>query len=252
MSEGKQEPGEDGVRKTRDTKTKKGVLLNLSTFHEDDMFAILLNDALKGVNIRDRYPDLYRQLRADERLWQVFVDSLEALETPLAELPQPSRQPDLGFLQRNRTKVNVEPITPGRWLIQLRQTAQELYKILFTPPPQTAPVRTTQAMMMEDENDIVLLSETVSADEIILAVSLNVTQTVATPDELGLYLSLWPTEATRAFPYQVRAEVVWGEYVAKVMVKEPGRVTLPSLPYQAIHTAVQANLYLNVDVATTE
>lgn len=253
MSEGiqQQEPDENGVRKARE-KNREGFFLDLSTFPEDDMFAILLNDALKGVDIRKAYPALYRQLMADEVLWQVFVESLEALETPLAELPQPTRKPDLSFLKTSAVTVDVEPIAPGRWAIQFKKTAQQLYEILFAPPPQLVPVsRTSRAMMMEEENDITLLSETVVAGEVSLAVSLNVRQSVATPDELGVQLVIWPTGENRAFP-EVTGKVVWGTYVEEVRVQKPGRVNLPSLPYQAIHTAVQANLYLNVDVTSTQ
>jgi hypothetical protein len=46
----------------------------------DEILSLLVDEALKGVDVKTRYPDGYQQLLDNHELRQIFLDSLVGLE----------------------------------------------------------------------------------------------------------------------------------------------------------------------------
>jgi hypothetical protein len=203
---------------------------------EDEMMiAILVNDALDGIDVAARYPDHYRRLLAVPELHAAFLEILELLEKDrageLAPLPaEPSH--DLSFLPASTTPTPAFEKTPGgQWRATWRQTArqvQALFAGLFQPPD----LAYRDAGLWPDENDLTLIRSQIEVAQGTLDVTLEAGVLAEQPDALGL--SLLATTATPTAASAIEAHLTWGTYAQTVAVPLNQRVSFPPIDLKAI------------------
>src|SRR5512140_2821535 len=96
----------------------------------DDLLSLVVNDALRGVDISARYPAFYQQMLVDPDLQQAFLDALSILEQPAVSSLAES-QPDLGFLNTPALQPLIESLSPARWRLVWHAALEQLHSIFF-------------------------------------------------------------------------------------------------------------------------
>lgn len=211
---------------------------------EDDMMlALLLSEALEGVDIAHRYPQMFRRLLADGELRAAFLDGLALLENEndaaLDVLPVPPSR-DLSFLKRARRPVQ-NMTTSGDSLIRWQRSAREVATLfasflgsgLFPGLIAERGAAYDSGYRGDDgfleEDTITLLHGRLSASNIELDVTLEGLRPADRPNELQL--TLWVVPVDESAPAQgelaLLAIVSWGDYEAQVEISGDGRYTLP-------------------------
>ncbi len=207
---------------------------------EMDMMSLMVDEALKGVNVEIRYPDFYRKLLRNPALRQVFMDMLDMMESSaLTPLPA-GEKPSLAFLQKPAA-----PAQPANWQVTLQKSFQELQQI-FSPPQQTY---RAEANLYED-NWFTLLRDEVQLGGATYSVILECGLSQATADALtaalGIAMSL---EAASAPGARITATLRWGKYHETVTLASEDRLHFPDIPIKAtLEPEITSDLELVLEI----
>lgn len=207
---------------------------------DEDMLSIAVDDALKGIDVSQRYPQFFRQMLANPFLYESFVEALERLEEETPESREafpfvPSR--DLSFLEAFRTpQPTLEEDVHGRWQAIWRGTREYLQALLDAfMLPDTLVADYREAGIMESPA-LTLFESNIDVADVTLDVILDATQPADAPSEL--LLSLWAAESAQpgaVSPVQpIQATVSWGDYQETVTLSGYGTVAFPPVPLSAI------------------
>jgi len=200
---------------------------------ENEMLSLIIDEALKGVDIKTRYSDFYRKLLSNAELRQVFLDTLEAIEAgkegKLVPFPV-GEKPDLAFLNKKSSQTGSQQIENEPWQITLQRTIQQL-KNIFSPP---------QLAYRADANLFDDSWFTVLHDEIELggssySILLECGISKETEDALSASLNIAMTleTATHSTGSPIFATLRWGEYSETLTIFEEGRTRFPDIPFSA-------------------
>jgi hypothetical protein len=177
------------------------------TTGDEDMLSLVVDDALKGVDITSQYPAFYQKLLADAELRQAFLDALDLLERSAAGQlsdPPPLPPPDLSFLNKPASPQPVVERTASQgWRATWRLLQAELAQ-LFRPSDL---VYRSGYSNLDDEGIILLRSQVTAANNQ-LDMFLEAVRPAAEPDQLHLYLSV--TSLTERKLPPLRASLQWG------------------------------------------
>jgi hypothetical protein len=204
-----------------------------------EMLSFILDDALRGIDIKTRYPTFYRRMLANGELRRAFLDGLDILERSrsgkLEPLPGPPRQ-DLNFLRTELVKRTVEWVNGGNWRAIWQQTIDQLQMIFFSPSLQ-------QNFAYRDEDNFLenkwfsLFRDEVEIDGVNYAVLLEASTLLENPEALDLTLAVGITPQVPEggpIPGSLLANLKWGNYQQAVMVTERGRANFPPLPLMEV------------------
>lgn len=198
---------------------------------DGEMLSLMVNEAIKGVDIETRYPDFYQKLLRNAALRQAFLDTLEMLEAGKAGelIPLPAgERPRLGFLQK-KTPRPAFPDAPS-WKITLNRTIQDL-KSIFSPPQLAY---RADANLFE-ENWFTILRDDIelggSSYSVLLECGISKETEDALSATLNIAISMEKLPSAVAFP--VSATLRWGEYSATLTLPDEGRVRFPDIPFYA-------------------
>ncbi|MCI0649919.1 MAG: hypothetical protein L0332_11875 [Chloroflexi bacterium] len=204
---------------------------------DDEMFSIVVNDALEGVDITQRYPAFYRKLLANPPLLEAFLDILEVLESDregTLESPPVMTKRDLAFLQTVDAPPVVEEREPGRWSVSWRQTAERLQALFanFGLSPVAA-YRDASGLIEEVYATLIRSEAEVGVRR--LEVLLEVTW-ASDPEMLNLLLTvaIFAQGVAEQPQPSLQAIIQWGSYSETAVVDENGQASFPPLPFQAI------------------
>ena len=223
--------------------------------NEEAMLSLVLNDALKGIDISDRYPDFYRRMLADANLRYAFLESLAILMRDAAGELEPLPQApghDLAFLEEQALEPAVTVAAEGQgWRITWHHTLETLRVLFSAAPPAAAPAYPSGRGPLEDDV-LTLLRSNVAVAELELDVVLEVIRPAATPGELHPFLMVTPESAT-ALP-ALCGTLDWGTYSETVAVTAVGVARFPAIPLPAILDEREETLSgtLTLTVETTE
>jgi hypothetical protein len=121
---------------------------------DEEMLSLIIDDALRGIDIASRYPVFFKKLLANEELREAFLDSLDLLEQSRAGALEPlpaAPSQDLDFLYRDEPEVKVENRGSGQWFIAWRQTAEQLQRILSVSGVIVETSHDPEAVFAEEE-----------------------------------------------------------------------------------------------------
>lgn len=217
------------------------------------MFSIVLDDALSGVDITQRYPDFYRQMLGNETLHRLFIDSLDILladQEPAAEpLPfTPGR--DLSFLRQTESHPQVSQPRPGQWRVQWQKSVEQLQH--FFAPGRVAPaLRSDYDLWDEDNGWHTLLRSEVNIAHIQLDLLLEMQQPHSQADSVPLALTVTRLHPQDPWP-ALTATLHWGSYQQTFPLPTEGYTQLPSIPldtiWQPADQTLRTGLHLTLDI----
>lgn len=193
------------------------------------MFSLALDAALKGVDIRKRYPKFFRQLLASPEARRDFLDALANLEAS-GEGVEPaltaSPSSDLRFLERPAPPAaEMEMKGPGRWQLSWRRNKEDLQSLFSSF--FLAPGYRDLDSLLEDAQ-LTLIDEEATVEGMQLTVLLGAIRPL---DKPGALLPSLIVSGQGQQPLQ--ATLAWGSYHETVRVHD-GLMTFPLLPLAAI------------------
>ena len=198
---------------------------------EDEMLSLMVDETLKGVDLKTRYPAFYQKLLKNPALRQAFMDILESLENEksgqMKPIPAGGRS-SLAFLHRKAVQPNVEKIDENHWQITWQRTVEQLRSIFF---PREMVYRSDPELF--DDSWFILLREDFNLGGSVYSALLECGVSKETEDALSPLLSLAATFETPRLPSAsaVYATLHWGAYHEKRQVTEEGRVKFPDIPF---------------------
>lgn len=215
---------------------------------DDAMLAVMISEAMNGVDIARRYPRFFRRMLVDAELRAAFLDGLKALEEgrlPAADvLPRPPSR-DLSFLKRapvarTAAKIQEENAYLARWtragrdLVNLLNFALRSSHDLFTLG-EPAPLYRSADDSLQDAA-ATLLQGRVSGNNVEVNITLEGVRNAEQPDELQL--TLWVLSAKEEFQppadLALVAHVDWGDYHQEVEISAEGSYALPPRKIEAL------------------
>ncbi len=194
----------------------------------DLMLTLLVDEALRGVDITRRYPQLYRALTRNPELHREFVESVELL-TASRDVnwnPMPDRpEVELDFLAAVGPLPQVEQLEGRRWRVSWRAKVEELQHLLGLGGLRPA-YRGDADVWDEDGGRRTLLR----SDAIVAGQELDVLLEMQEPGEgeesRPLFLTVTRADAQSAWPV-LDASIRWGGYRGAARLEEEGITQLP-------------------------
>ncbi|MBK8904557.1 MAG: hypothetical protein IPM53_25485 [Anaerolineaceae bacterium] len=194
---------------------------------DDHMLSLVVNDALTGIDIAQRYPTFYQKMMVTPWLFQAFLDALDILEADdadeLTSLPKAASR-DLSFLKETpseQPKVDQSP--KGNWQVTWQLLVDELRRLLFSSPGLA--YRGVVAPL-EDESFLVLHDE-VEVSGQLLEVLLEAVHPVARPETWRL--QVFVASQAKQPAATIQASISWGLYVETAVLDKYGRAHFPPL-----------------------
>jgi len=211
---------------------------------DEDSLSLIVDEALKGVDIRTRYPAFYDHLLRSFALRSMFIECVQDLkETVSAEVinafqVKPS---DLAFLHHSEpTQISSEP----HWKVTLLRSAEQLMTAFFAPQ-----LGLRGADSSHEPSITLLRSEFLMQDttySVILQGRLHDTR-----DDV-LLLSLNVAAAAGKF-HPLQSSLQWGSFKTSIAVSHEGSTPLPDLPFSSVFNdsldEIVADLHLTLTVA---
>ena len=201
---------------------------------ENEMVSLMVDETIKGVDIKIRYPDFYQKLFSNAELRQVFLDTLESIEAEkqggMAALTSGDK-PNLAFLTRKPQQSGIQKLDGDRWQIILQKTIQQLQE-LFSGGP--ALVYRSDANLFDDSwfplarGEVELEGTSYS---ILLECGISKETEEALSASLNIAMTLETATASPQSP--IHATLQWGTYSQTLTITEEGRARFPDIPFSA-------------------
>lgn len=213
----------------------------VETNEDEEMLALLVEEAYKGIDISKRYPDLYQTLLSHPDLRQSFLDLLESMDEEGAGLPIPwaeAEDVDLRFLEGEASRPQVGKLG-DHWSIRWQRTIASLQG-LFAPSQR---VYRSDPSLSEDPW-FPLLREEISVENLRYTIALECTFSEEREEALSPFLNIAVTveTVTEHPPFPVQSSLEWGPYRQTIQIFEEGRVKFPDLPLNMIFDEDLRNL----------
>ncbi len=218
----------------------------------EDMLDLLIDQVQKGVDIAQKFPELYQILLEDQELQQEFVDILELLEVDSDALPEFSKpeKSELSFLKTASSFPKIQFSSLSQWMIELRQELSVLQS-LFSP----AELGTTHRSAMPDSQWVSLLRKEIALEGATVDVGLDAVVSDQQEEALELLLKavVMSEEDDELIPINLAAEITWGEYRQECFLGDKNRIKFPLVRFEQIldekkeQVAADLNLVLRSD-----
>jgi hypothetical protein len=202
------------------------------TAEDNEVLSLLVDEALKGVDIKTQYSDSYRRLLSNPELRQIFLDTLESFEAEKEGRLEPfpvAGEPDLAFLKKKTPQPEPQPSGQASWQISLQRTIQQLQNIFS--PPQLA--YRADANLFDDSWFTVLREEVElggSNYSILLECGISEETEQALSASLNIAMTL---ESTTSPEFPIYATLRWGQYTETLAMAGEGRARFPDIPFSA-------------------
>ena len=225
---------EKARKKLADDLAGIGSDISSMSMKENEMLTLVVDETLKGVDIKIRYPDFYQKLFSNAELRQVFLDTLESIEAEkqgeMVALPSGDK-PNLAFLARMPQQPGIQRLDGDRWQIILQRTIQQLQDI-FSGGPALA-YRSDANLF--DDSWFTLARGEVELEGTSYAILLECGISKETEEALSASLNIAMTlETATASPQTtIHATLQWGKYSETLTISEEGRARFPDIPFSA-------------------
>ena len=224
-------------------KTTELLLHNLEAQHEpiisqedDDMLALVINDALQNVDIEKRYPAFYLKMINSPELHELFVDALELLEKDSANRlvePPKTATKTLPFLQKTvEPQPTIVQTAANKWKASWHLLQWQLDQ-LFAPPELAY-----RSSFDFDDEGIILLRSQFEASGQLFDMFLEAVRRPDRPSDVYLHLSTAMMDsANHATLPRLNAHLSWGEHHQTAAVDRFGRAQFDPFPIQSLISA---------------
>lgn len=215
---------------------------------DEKMLSLVVDDVLKGIDIRTRYPAFFNKLMADSALQEAFLDVLtlmvEGEEEGLA--PPPMLSPNLDFLRKPTAQPEIK-WSKDHWQVVWQQTIAYLQSVFF---PQESGMAFRGDDLFEDPWFVLLRGEA-SIEDTQLSFMLEASQVKERSDLLNIALSIAVNTPPSDQLVALYANLKWGNYDETERINQQGRVNFPPLRLQSILDeqlkSLRADLLLTVE-----
>ncbi len=197
---------------------------------DEEMLSLVVDDALKGVDIQKQYPQYFQRLLKEPALRDAF---LEVMDLAQDEDPSPFRE------TTSLEKMPFIPVPPPRpviqrspagWRATWNQSIAQLNAIFLSSGAEAV---FRGAVDLEDPW-FILLRDQVDLDGAQLQVFLEAAQEGEKPDELQLALAVVVnTQPLDQWP-PLLASLHWGNYAETVSISSDGRAAFPAASFHQI------------------
>lgn len=218
------------------------------TQEDNEMLSLLIDEALKGVDIKTQYPDSYRGLLSNPELRQMFLDTLESLEAEkegrLESLPA-GEQPNLAFLKDKTPQIESQHSEQTSWQISLKRTIQQLQNI-FSPPQMAYRADAN----LFDDSWFTVLREEIELGGSSYSILLECGISEETDEALSASLNIAMTLESPASPESpIYATLRWGQYTQTLTIAGEGRARFPDIPFSATFDQQNHEIISDLDLA---
>ncbi len=235
---------EDGLQRLIEDLKKLNTSETPTSVHDQESLSLIVDEALKGVDIRKRYPAFYDRLLRSSALRAQFIEFVQDLrDTDAADddLPVLVKSADLAFLHHSEpVKSSTEPV----WKVSLHRSAEQLMAAFFAPQLGFRGNATTE------ETAITLLRSEFLMQGATYSVML-LGRLHETRDDI-LQLSLNVAASDGAFK-PLRSTLEWGKIKSDALIDHEGDTCLPDLPLASVFNRslekIEAELFLTLTVA---
>jgi hypothetical protein len=202
------------------------------TQEDNEMLSLLIDEALKGVDIKTQYSDSYRRLLSNPELRQMFLDTLESIEAAQEGRLEPfpvAEKSSLAFLKDKTPPTESQQSEQATWQISLQRTIQQLQNIFS--PPQLA-YRADASLF--DDSWFTVLREEVELGGSSYSILLECGVSEETDEALSASLNIAMTlESTASPDSPLHATLHWGNYTGTLTIAGEGRARFPDIPFSA-------------------
>lgn len=213
----------------------------LPTSVDNEMLSLIVDEAIKGVDISRRYPAFYKKLLDNPDLRSAFLNSIESIEVATQNksiaLPDVSNL-KLGFLAKLATKPTITKVRE-KWRVIWQRTIEQLQVILS--PSQLA--YRSDTISFEDPWFTLMRSE-IEVEEAIYTIALECTlseqDNSALSPLLNLAVTLGMADTRTRFP--VLSTLQWGTYHQTISIQGEGRARFPDIPFSTIFDSKNENI----------
>lgn len=235
---------EDGLNRLIEDLKKLNTSETEVTENDQNSLSLIVDEALKGVDIRKRYPTFYDHLLRSGALRSLFIECiLDLKETPaFAELCSfPVTHADLGFLHKGSAAPQSAKTD---WKVTLERTAEQLMPIFFAPQANTRGTLNTL------EPFYTLLRSEFMLDQTTYSLIIEGAWHDRRDDALILFINLATSHGDF---HPLHALLKWGDYTSEMTLNSEGRVRIEDLPFKAVFNEnlekIAANMQLTLTAA---
>ena len=208
---------------------------------EEEALDLIVDQAVNGIDIRNRFPEFYKKLLHNQFLRQQFLDALSFLNS----IKQSIKDPYLHHSKLDLSFLTNKPLEVSNWPIFITQDKAHLMNLFFPKEPVyrgTIDLGATPTYSLLRRDFLLagvtyslLIDSTLSEES---KNALSATLALATNDEPG----------NSAFP--VQATLRWGEYSSEISIDQEGKYPLPDIPLSQVFddglNKVKADLFLTL------
>ena len=212
----------------------------VSNFEKEDeqMFSIVLSDALNRVDITTRYPNFFQKLLTNEDMRKAFLEDLDILvESKTGELEPLPVKPirDLDFLHTVPPTHTIELTPTGKWRVTWVQITEQLQHLLLSPALSSEAIYRDEVNHLE-ETPFKLFHSKVDLNGENVTALLEALQPISNPDilQLSLTVALSSDQDEESFLQKLIARLQWGAYDESARVSRKGIAIFPDLPLSEI------------------
>lgn len=235
---------EDGLQRLIEDLKKLNTSETPTSVHDQESLSLIVDEALKGVDIRKRYPAFYDRLLRSSALRAMFIEFVEALRETDSFIDEPAilvKPADLAFLHRSEeVKTIAEPV----WKVSLHRSAEQLMAAFF------APQLSFRGNAATDETPITLLRSEFLMQGATYSVMLQGRLHETRDDILQLSLNVAASDG----PFRpLQSTFEWGDFKSTALIGHEGDTHLPDLLLTSVFNQsldkIEAELLLTLTVA---
>lgn len=241
---------QEAAKRLADDLSQLDVASGSGTTEDEEMLALIIEEASQGIDIAKRYPAFYRRLLNFPDLRQAFLEILESIEEEdgAPAIPWADKEElDFSFLA---VPASWPEITKrgDNWSIRWQRTLDTLQTI-FSPPD----LAYRADAIFSEELWFTLLREEIAMEDLRYTVALECTFSEENEGALTPFLNIAVMVETRtklpAFPLQTSLQ--WGTYKQTIQISGEGRAKFPDIPINTIydeeHRKIIAELNLTLE-----
>lgn len=235
---------EDGLQRLIEDLKRLNTSESKISVEDQESLSLIVDEALKGVDIRRRYPAFFDRLLRSSALRALFVECVQDLrETDRSNegFTFAFKPADLAFLH---PAVANGAVKEPRWKVCLQRSTEQLMTAFF------APQLNLRGAESSDEPNITLLRSEFLMQGATYSVMLQGRLHDSRDDVLQLSLNVATAEGT----FQpLESTLEWGSFKSSAPIEHEGDTPLPDLPFSSVFNdsqdKIEAELYLTLTVA---
>jgi len=236
---------DEGLNNLGDTLNRDFLqLIKLSTEKsEEEDFSLMLDETLKGKDIRIQYPLFYAELERNDDLRQRFIDALTLLDADkLSTL----------FSLETKRRIDSPPFSPIYKIKNsvsslIRRSTQELQAIFFPIEP------VFRDSSLTEELTYILLNEEITVESVTYSIEVDgiVSRRIRGTLQMEVFLAIAKSLITGSQEFPVDLMVTWGNTSKVIRFNEEGKYHLANVPLREFLDSEMRHVITPMEIRVT-